>query len=143
MGLALFIGLIGGIFTNKGLPAYELVNKPWFTPPSALFPMVWTVLFLLVGYGMGRVWVTRSVHTPYCVLAYGAQLLANLFWTIWFFLVQMYLLSFLWLVGLGVLVLIMALLFSRADKTAGWLQLPYLLWLTFAGYLNWMIWQMN
>lgn len=143
IGLALFIGLISGIFTNKGMAAYELVSKPWFTPPSALFPIVWTILYILVGYSMGRVWMTKSEALPYCLMAYGAQLLGNLFWTIWFFLLQAYLFSFVWLVGLGFVVLIMAVLFFRADKRAGVLQVPYLLWLIFAGVLNLQIYLLN
>ena len=141
--LTLFIGLIGGLLTRMGLPAYETVAKPWFTPPSWVFPVVWTVLYILMGVGMGRVWKSRSPLIARCLWIFGLQLMLNLFWTVWFFVLQLYGISFGWLLLLLAAVLLMIWCFSKADVTAAKLQLPYVLWLLVAAALNYGVWRMN
>ena len=143
IGLALFIGLIGGLITGLGMPAYEAVSKPWFTPPKWVFPVVWTILYILMGYGMGQVWKTRSVGLPRCLILFGVQLGLNFFWTIWFFLLQWYGFAFFWLIALLAAVLMMAFCFYTAEKQAGLLQIPYVIWLLLAAALNYGVWTMN
>ena len=143
VGISLFIGLIGGLLTRMGLPAYEAVEKPWFTPPQWAFPVVWSVLYILMGIGMGRVWRYHSRTLSRCLSLFGVQLLMNLFWTVWFFLLQWYGFAFFWLVGLFTVVAWMSLCFYNAEPLAGKLQIPYLLWLLLAGALNFGVWMMN
>lgn len=143
IGLSLFIGLLGGLITNIGMPAYEAAAKPWFTPPKWVFPVVWTVLYLLMGYGMARVWKSRARNLPRCLILFGLQLALNFFWTVWFFLLQWYGFAFGWLIVLLGAVLLMALCFYRADRPAGLLQIPYVVWLLLAAALNYGVWMMN
>ena len=142
-GLSLFIGGIGGLLTNIGMPSFDAVQKPWFTPPKWVFPVVWTVLYVLMGWGMGRVWKFHSRTLPRCLGIFGVQLLMNLFWVVWFFLLQWYAFAFWWLVGLFIAVAWMTLCFYRAETLAGTLQLPYLIWLVLAGVLNYGVWILN
>ena len=143
IGLSLFIGLIGGLITNLGMPAYETVSKPWFTPPEWVFPVVWTILYILMGYGMARVWKSRPPHLPRCLVLFGVQLGLNFFWTVWFFLLQWYGFAFFWLIALLAAVLLMTFCFYTADETAGLLQIPYIIWLLLAAALNYGVWMMN
>ena len=141
--LTLFIGGIGGLLTKMGMPAYEMAVKPWFTPPAWVFPLVWTVLYVLMGVGMGRVWKSRSPYLPRCLWIFGLQLMLNVFWTVWFFVLRLYGISFGWLLILLAAVLVMVNCFRRADTTAAKLQLPYVLWLLLAAALNYGVWQLN
>ena len=141
--LSLFIGAIGGLLTNIGMPAYDMASKPWFTPPSWVFPVVWTVLYLLMGIGMGRVWKRGSPTLQSSLWFYGIQLMLNLFWTVWFFVLQLYGIAFAWLLLLLVAVLAMQRNFHTADEIAAKLQIPYVLWLLLAALLNFSVWQMN
>lgn len=143
IGLSLFIGFIGSLLTKAGMPAYALIRKPWFTPPSAVFPIVWTILFVLMGYGMARVWKARTGNLPAALALFAVQLLMNLFWNLWFFTLQWYLLSFVWLVGLIAAVSTMIGAFHTADPPAAKLQIPYLVWLCFAAVLNLSIYLLN
>lgn len=142
MGLSILIGAVGGLITKWGMPEFQAANQPWFTPPDAVFPVVWTVLYLLMGYGMGRVWKTGR-HVTGALWVFGAQLLLNLFWTVWFFLLQQYLAAFVWLLGLLCTVGLMIWMFARADRTAAVLQVPYFLWLCFAAVLNLYVYLLN
>jgi len=143
IGISLLIGFIGSRITQGGMPAYQTVQKPWFTPPAIVFPIVWTVLFILMGYGMARVWKARFGNLPLSLITFFAQLLMNLFWNVWFFTQQWYLFAFIWLAGLLFLVIVMTVSFSRADLLAGKLQYPYCVWLSFAGVLNLAIYLLN
>lgn len=143
VALALFIGGIGGLLTNIGMPAFDAAQKPWFTPPKWAFPVVWTTLYILMGIGMGRVWKFHSRTLPRCLGIFGIQLLMNLFWTVWFFLLQWYGFAFWWLIALFVAVAWMTVCFWRAETLAGVMQVPYLVWLVLAGALNYGVWMMN
>ena len=127
--LALAVGGAAGAAARAGMDAYDLLTKPPATPPDWLFPVVWTLLYLLMGIAMGRVW---------CV-----QLGVNGFWPVVFFLWQEHGAAFFLLAGLIALVLAMSAQFSRRDPAAAWLCAPYLLWLLFAAYLNLGVWLLN
>lgn len=116
--------------------------KPPLSPPGWLFPVVWTILFLLMGYAAYR--VKRSGKPAGDALeVYYLQLFFNFLWSIFFFNLDAYLLAFLWLAALWVLVFLTLRRFLRMDRIAGLLLIPYLLWVTFAGYLNFFIWVLN
>ena len=143
MGISLFIGLLGGLITNLGMDAYDMMQKPWFTPPQWAFPVVWTILYILMGYGMARVWKAHRPNLTRCLLLFGAQLALNFFWSVWFFLLQWYGFSFGWLVLLLGAVLVMTFCFAKSDRPAALLQIPYIVWLLLAAALNYGVWMLN
>ena len=123
----------------------ETVRQPKLSPPPALFPIVWTVLYLLMGISSYLV-CSAPVPQParkQTLLPYALQLFFNFVWPLLFFRQQAVLPAFFWLVILWALVLWMILAFRKVNRTAAWLQVPYLLWLTFAGYLNLAVWLLN
>ncbi len=143
IALALGVGALASFLTQNSMAAYESVPKSALTPPSVAFPIVWSVLFLLMGISAAMVWKTDSPMKKQALTVYGIQLAVNFFWSILFFNLQAYLFAFLWLILLWCLILAMIVLFYRINKAAGLLQIPYLLWVSFAGYLNCVIWIMN
>ena len=139
------VGALSGLLTREGTRLYaSAVEKPPLSPPGIVFPIVWTVLFALMGIGAARVYMSPPGRdrTRGLVL-FGAQLAVNFFWSLIFFNLQAYAFAFFWLVLLWVLILAMLRVFSRVDRPAGRLQIPYLLWVTFAGYLNVGVWMLN
>ena len=141
--LSVAVGALSSFLTKDSMKAYEAVPKSSLTPPSFVFPIVWTILFILMGIGAAMVFRSRSVHRDRALLVFFVQPVVNFFWSIIFFNLQAYLFAFVWLVLLWLLILLMIRLFYRVNKTAGLLQIPYLLWVTFAGYLNFVIWTLN
>lgn len=143
----LITGAVGGLsalLTNMGMDRYATAEKPPLTPPDIVFPIVWTILFTLMAISAARVWLTdNSRLRNHGMIVFALQLFFNFFWSILFFNFQAYGFAFLWIIGLWLLILIMIIKFYQADKIAGLLQIPYLLWVTFAGYLNFMIYQLN
>ncbi len=143
IGAALAVGGAASIITQKGMPYYDLALKPSFTPPSALFPIVWTLLYILMGLGMALVWRSGDWRRRYALVPFCAQLAANFLWTLWFFGLRAYGLAFWWLLGMTALVIWMLAAFRRIRSAAGWMQLPYVLWCLFAAALNRAIWLLN
>lgn len=132
--------LVGGLSSilAGGMEAFENFNPPPLTPPDIVFPIVWSILYTLMGISMAL--VLSSDALPYVksqsVKIYALQLFFNFFWSILFFRFQAYLLSFLWIVALWVLIILMIKQFYKASKPAAYLQIPYLVWVTFATYLT-------
>ena len=141
--ITLAIGLLAGIVTYRGMPAYEQLIKPPLTPPSAAFPIVWTILYILMGISAAMIWESTDRNRDNALSIYVLQLLFNAIWSVLFFGFKSYLFSFIWLVLLWFMILIMIIRFYRIKPLAGLIQIPYLLWVTFAGYLNFMVWQLN
>ena len=141
--LSLAVGGAASFIAQKGMPAYDRMAKPWFAPPDILFPIVWTLLYILMGIGMARVWLTKSPARKGALTVFLVQLAMNFLWTVWFFGLQKYLLAFLWLVALVFAVAEMCRRFSLAEKLAGRLQLPYVVWTIFAAALNLAVWLLN
>ena len=122
----------------------ESVLQPPLSPPAVLFPIVWTVLYALMGIGAARIWLApKTAARDRALNLYVAQLIVNFFWSPIFFNVQAYGFALLWLLLLWVLVLWMIMAFRKVDPLAAWLQIPYLVWLTFAAYLNYGVWMLN
>ncbi len=137
--IALAVGAIAALLTRGSYSVYDQVVKPPFAPPRILFPIVWSILYILMGISAGRVQkITGDV--PFI---YWLQLAVNFIWPIIFFNMQAFLFAFVWLVLLWVLIIVMIVEFFRINKTAALLQIPYLLWVTFAGYLNLSIWLLS
>ena len=139
------VGALSGWLTRKGTKIYnETVVQPPFSPPAAVFPVVWGILFALMGIGAARVChAPASAARSRSLLLFILQLAFNFFWSIIFFNLQAFGFAFLWLVILWALILLMILSFRRVDPLAAWLQIPYLLWVSFAAYLNFGVWQLN
>ncbi len=139
------VGALSGFLTRNGMRIYEQsVDKPQLTPPGIVFPIVWGILFALMGIGAARVSVQGERPTRRAALTvFFLQLFFNFFWSIIFFNFQTFGLAFIWLLLLLALVVLMIVLFARVDKAAALLQLPYLLWVCFALYLNFGVWRLN
>lgn len=138
---------VGGLATlfSGGMSGSQIANQPPLSPPGWVFPVVWTVLYLLMGYASYRVLISGAEKTQIqkSLRLYGAQLALNFLWPIIFFGFDAYLLAFAVLIGLWVLIFLTIRAFSKIDETAGNLLLPYLLWVTFAGYLNIGVYLLN
>lgn len=144
--IALAVGSLSAFLIRNNLYLYDIINKPAFSPPAFLFPVVWAVLYILMGISSARIWLQKenaSYEVMDSLLAYALQLILNFFWPILFFNMRTFLFSFLWLVVLWASILKMIFKFSVLDKTAAYLNIPYVLWVTFAGYLNFMIYLLN
>ncbi len=143
--IPVMVGLLSAFLTRNNMDLYESIVRPAVAPPAILFPIVWTVLYVLMGIGSVLICLTPAEEPgkTRALFAYGLQLAVNFFWSILFFNQRAFLLSFLWLLLLWALILSMTLRFRPINKTAALLQIPYLVWVTFAGYLNLMIWLLN
>ena len=145
VGITLFIGALSALFSRNGMEDFqENVTQPLLSPPMILFPVVWTVLYILMGVGAARVYLEGAkVGKNRCLNLYVVQLVFNFFWSLIFFNARAYGFAFLWLLILLFLVIWMTFCFWKTDKLSGILQIPYILWLLFAAYLNFTIWQLN
>lgn len=145
LAIPLVVGGAAGLLTMNSMEAFEALNQPPLSPPGWLFPVVWTVLYVLMGIASYLVSVSDAPHEEKAraLWTYGIQLAFNFLWPIAFFNLKWYLFAFLWLVILWILILITALRFGGIRKPAGYLLVPYLLWVAFAGYLNLGIYLLN
>ena len=134
--ISMGIGGISALVTKDSMPVYEGLVKPPLSPPGWLFGVVWGILFFLMGISAYIVYTSDSPEKGPALKFYGAQLIVNFIWPILFFNLRLYWIAFIWLVLLWILILAMIARFSRIQKWAGYLQIPYLLWVTFAGYLS-------
>lgn len=135
------VGGLAGFLTREGVKLFNATAaQPPLSPPEWVFPVVWGILYALMGVSAARIAMTQT--RPGLNL-FIAQLVVNFFWSLIFFNASAYGFAVLWLTLLWWLVLLMILAFRRADPLAAWLQIPYLLWLTFALYLNVGVWMLN
>lgn len=143
--LAEAVGGLSGWLTRNGMEIYKKeAVKPPLSPPSVVFPIVWVILFALMGIGAARVYMApASAARSRSLRLFLLQLLFNFFWSILFFHFQNFGFALVWLVVLWLLILWMTLSFRRVDAVAAWLQGPYLLWVAFAAYLNLGVWMLN
>ena len=145
IGLSEAVGLLSGWLTRDSMELYrEMIIQPPLSPPGIVFPIVWTILYALMGIGAARVSLSPdSKERKQALNLFVAQLIVNFFWSPIFFNAQAFGFAFLWLLLLWGLVLWMILLFQKVDKVAAVLQIPYLIWLTFAAYLSGGVWLLN
>lgn len=135
--------IIGGffaIFTNMDF--YKNLNKP-FDVPAIIFPVVWSVLYILMGISLYLISSSNSQEKNRAILIYYIQLITNSLWTLFFFGLKWFLFSFFWIILLIILVFIMIYEFYKINKIAAYINIPYLLWLLFAAYLNYSIYYLN
>ena len=143
--LAEGVGALSGFLTKAGVAQYEAAaRKPPLTPPGWVFPVVWGILYVLMGLGAARVYLTPASDARSRALGlFLLQLAVNFLWSIFFFNGRLYFFSFLWIMGLWGLILLMMTAFLPLDKWAAAIQIPYLLWVTFAAYLTFGVWRLN
>ena len=146
--IALIIPLaVGGLAAalSGGMGNYRQLNQPPLSPPGWVFPIVWTILYLLMGYSSYRIYTAGKspAITTRALKLYGFQLLLNFIWPIIFFGFQWYLVAFFVLIALWFAILLTMRAFTAIDETAGDLLIPYILWVTFAGYLNLGVFLLN
>ena len=135
------VGLIIGAITSSSIE-YNTLIKPVLAPPGILFPIVWTILYILMGVSYG-ILKSKSLVDSEINFCYYLQLFVNAMWSIIFFTFEWRLFAFIWLLILVLLIIAMIVKFYNKDKVAGLLQIPYLLWALFASYLNWSIYLLN
>ncbi len=143
--LAEGVGLLAGLLTRDATAIYaNTIQKPPLSPPAIVFPIVWTILYALMGIGAARV-TTSPNQKPddFALNLFIIQLIVNFFWSFFFFNAQAFGFAAVWLILLWVLVLLMIIAFWKVDRLAAWLQIPYLIWLTFAAYLNIAVYLLN
>lgn len=143
LAISLGVGILQGIVIQGGMENFDKAIKPPLTPPSFLFPIVWTILFILMGISSYIVYRSDSTDKTQALVIYGTQLFFNFFWGIFFFNFSAYLFSFVWIIILWFLIILMIKRFYKINKFAAILQIPYLLWVTFAAYLNFGIYFYN
>jgi len=135
IAIPLILGAVVGFITS-GSGNYSTYNLPSFAPPGYLFPIVWSILYILMGISSYIVYESNSFYRNKALDIYKKQLIVNLLWSFIFFVFNLKTLAFLWIVLLIVLVIMMIRYFYLISKTAGLIQIPYLLWLIFAAILN-------
>ena len=143
VSIALGIGGLSAFLTKDSMPIYSAINRPKLSPPPELFPIVWSILFVLMGIAAALVWCSTGKQLDTALIFYGAQLVFNFCWSLIFFNFREYFAAFIWLIVLLVLIAVTMLKFFRINKLAGWLLVPYFSWVCFAGYLNFMVWRLN
>ncbi len=146
VGIALLVGGVAALLTKNSMNLYQEIRLPPISPPSWLFPVVWTVLYILMGISSAKIYTdTDSLPAlrEEAIGTYAASLLANFGWSLIFFNHRAFLLSFLWLLVLLYLIVKMIIRFHKIQPWTADLQIPYAVWVAFAGYLNFAIWILN
>ena len=144
--LPVLVGAVSGLFTASSVKTWFVtLNKPSFNPPSYVFAPVWTTLYIMMGIAFYLVWVsvTDKAQQHKAMTVYFIQLFLNFCWSFIFFYKQRPDLAFIDIVFLWISIVATLVLFYRISKPAGWLLVPYLLWVSFASALNYAIWQLN
>lgn len=137
--------VVGGFFSFfiNSSSFYNSLEKPALSPPGIVFPIVWSILYTLMGISLYIISESKSLDKEQSYLIYILQLIVNSLWTLLFFGFGLKFISLLWIILLIVLVVIMIKNFYKINKTAGLLQIPYSIWLFFAAYLNLAIFILN
>jgi tryptophan-rich sensory protein len=144
--LPVLVGAVSGLFTASSVKTWFVtLNKPSFNPPSYVFAPVWTTLYIMMGIAFYLVWVsvTDKAQQRKAMTVYFIQLFLNFCWSFIFFYKQRPDLALIDIVFLWISIVATLVLFYRISKPAGWLLVPYLLWVSFASALNYAIWQLN
>lgn len=138
--IPLVVGFVGNLLGGS-TDIYEKINTPSFAPPGFLFPIVWTILYTLMG--ISSYMISKEKNNKTALTVYFVQLGVNALWSLFFFRLNWFLFSALWLVLLLCLIVYMIYEFAKLNKTAAYLQIPYALWVTFALVLNSAIYILN
>lgn len=140
--IPLAVGSISALISGN-MSAYSALNQPPLSPPGFVFPIVWTILYILMGISSYIIYSSNHHEKSKALLLYGIQLFFNFCWSIIFFRFNLYLFAFIWLIVLICIIVLMIKEFYMVSSLAAKLQIPYLLWCLFAAYLNFWIFIMN
>lgn len=145
VALPLAVGTLAAFITKDGMAMFRTVLSPPLSPPAWLFPVVWSCLYVLMGLASYFVWIApvSPIRRDRALSFYVFNLAANFIWPLFFFGMELYLLAFFWLILLWLLAGLSTLLFWYIEPRSGRLMLPYMLWLSFALYLNFGVWLLN
>lgn len=144
IALPLAVGGASALISMDAMQNFSSLNQPPLSPPAWLFPLAWSILYVLMGIAAYLVLVSdKPARAKTALTVYGVQLFFNFFWSIIFFNFEAYLFAFIWLIILWLLIIVNTVLFFGINKTAGFLMIPYILWVTFAAYLNLAIYLIN
>ena len=139
-------GIFGSIFTTKSVGGwYSTINKPSFNPPGWIFGPVWILLYLLMGISVFIIWSKFNDHNLFksAIVIFSIQLLLNVFWSFLFFGQKSPLLAFIEIIFLWIAILITIIVFYKLNHLSSYLLIPYILWVSFAAFLNYSIWRLN
>ena len=134
--ISLGVGGIASILTSGSYSIYENLSKPPLSPPGFIFPVVWIILYILMGISAYLIYISDSDEKNLALKFYAVSLIVNFFWPIFFFKFGLFWLAFFWLLLLIFIVAVTLILFKKINPTAAWLLVPYLIWILFAAYLN-------
>ncbi len=137
IAIPLIAGIIIGLIINPYMD-YGSLNKPFLSPPSFVFPLAWSILYILMG--ISAYIISKDGNVP---IIYYIQLCVNMMWSIVFFVFKLRLFAFVWIILLIILVIMMIRKFFGVNSLAAYLQIPYLIWLLFAAYLNLGVYFLN
>ena len=145
--IPLLVGGVSAFITKDPMMVFYTIKKPPLAPPGIAFPIAWSILYVLMGISsylineldVDKLSGKKVALRKNTLIIYVVQLVFNFFWSIIFFKISMYKFAFVWLVILWIMVFIFIKNAMKLNKTAAYLMIPYLLWMTFAGYLNIMI----
>ena len=146
IAIPLGVGLLASMLTKDNMMLYEEIVTPPLSPPSILFPIVWSVLYLLMGVSSGMVFRRREENPEAAASGlryYLTSLILNFGWSIIFFNLGSFLFAFIWLLVLLYTIIRTIISYHKVSPVAAYLQIPYALWVAFAGYLNFAIWLLN
>ena len=141
IAVPLIVGAIVGIIMSKFMD-YNVLVKPKLAPPSIVFPIVWTIIYILMGFSYG-ILKSNNLTVTSIDFIYYVQLAVNALWSIIFFVFKWRLFAFIWIILLAILVIDMIIKFYNKNKIAGLLNIPYIFWIVFASYLNWGFYILN
>ncbi len=145
MLLTLSVGSISGIATSSGIDSwFSNLNKPFFNPPNYVFGPVWTVLYILMGISFYMILQSPGNNLRQkALLVFWIQLFLNFLWSFLFFKFHLIGIAFAEIITIWISILVMIIVFNKINKTAALIQIPYLLWVSFASVLNGSIWYLN
>ena len=140
------VGALSAFLTRGNMDIYEEIKMPPLSPPSILFPIVWGILYILMGISAAMIFTKRRddfKKSTSALATYASSLIVNFAWSIIFFNFRAFFFAFVWLLLLLYLIIKTILQYREIDKVAAYLQIPYALWVIFAGYLTFGIWILN
>lgn len=141
--ISLGVGGLSALITMGSMDIYKYLDKPFLAPPSIVFPIVWTILYIFMGISSYLIYESKDVNKQSALLIYGLQLFVNFIWPIFFFVLSNRLFALFIIIILLVLIVVMMVKFYKINKLAAYLQIPYLIWVIFATYLNYGFYILN
>lgn len=144
--IPLAVGGLSALFTMGNMDFYDTIQKPPLAPPGVLFPIAWGILYILMGISSAIIWLNREkdmINADRGIYVYATSLVFNFFWSILFFNLRWFLFSFIWLIALLGLIIATIYFYKKISPVSAYLQIPYAVWVIFAGYLNIAIYLLN